>query len=55
MFGIFRKKKEDHIRIDEASMDMTGFLIDKGFTPTEARNEAIKFWQNHYKKLRSVY
>lgn len=51
----FGKSTVDKNRIREASIDMTNFLLDKGFSTPEAMAESQKFWSKHYKRLNSVY
>jgi hypothetical protein len=52
MFG-FLKRKPDPM-VDMASVDMTNFLIDRGFTPEEAAKTSMKFWSHNREKLRNV-
>lgn len=52
MFG-FLKKRNDPM-VDMASVDMTNFLIDRGFTPEEAAHTSQKFWSHNRDKLRNV-
>ena len=40
--------------LHEAILDMTDLLVNYGFKPDEAFEEAKKFWKKHNKKLKEV-